>query len=168
MQSSFESTDLILLFVYGTLKKGFPNAHVMPITTTYLETATTVSKWPLVVDPVMSIPFLLYFPDSNQAKFVTGELYKADSQALEFLDSFEGISSGFYKRMSIEVISVIDQNTSNDEKPDTQKLSAFAYFRDYGGPEWCKQWTPEKLATLPMLDSYTLEYSKSYVRPQLR
>lgn len=162
MQSSFVPTDPILLFVYGTLKKGFPNQHVMPITTTYLGTATTVSKWPLVVDPIMSIPFLLDFPHSNQAKFVTGELYKADSQALEFLDSFEGVSSRFYKRISITVTSVIEEN------PNMQQFSAFAYFRDSGGPEWSKEWTPEKLATLPMLDSYSLECSKSYVKPDLR
>lgn len=58
-----ENKDCNLVFVYGTLKKGQPNEHIMSNPATgkhiYHGPAQTVDKFPLFVASKYNIPFML-------------------------------------------------------------------------------------------------------------
>lgn len=159
-----------LVFVYGTLKEGFPNAHVMPQSITYAGTAHTKFPYPLVVDNQMAVPFLLDLPSHPRAECVQGELYFVDDEALKFLDEFEGLHNGYYVRNVIQVVPEvqIDPDTNLIAKHDMQLSSvmdAGAYFRcpSNGGPDWCHTWTVDRLQTLPMYSKFTKEHACTYV-----
>ena len=56
-----------IIFVYGTLKTGLHNHHLMTTGSKghccYLGTAVTSGKFPLIVATRFNIPFLLFAPD---------------------------------------------------------------------------------------------------------
>ncbi|CAG9533003.1 unnamed protein product [Cercopithifilaria johnstoni] len=83
---------MALVFVYGTLKRGEPNASVMadPVTgmQKFVGTGKTVNAYPLIIASEYNIPFCLN--KSGIGNRVNGELYKVDEQKLEALDEFEG------------------------------------------------------------------------------
>lgn len=50
-----------LVFVYGTLKKGEHNHYLIEEgTATFLGTAKTVKKWPLIIASRYNIPYILH------------------------------------------------------------------------------------------------------------
>jgi gamma-glutamylaminecyclotransferase len=59
-----------LVFVYGTLKRGEPNEHVMTNKETgyqkFVGTARLLDKYPLIVSTRFNIPFLLNSPGVGQ------------------------------------------------------------------------------------------------------
>ena len=56
-----------MIFVYGTLKTGQPNHHVMrSIGALYIGQARTLDKFPLIVGTQAKLPFLLYHPGHGQ------------------------------------------------------------------------------------------------------
>ena len=63
-------TKLIKVFVYGTLKHGFPNHMLLEDpqqgVTKFLTTGYTKEKYPLVVATDAHIPFLLPLPGKGQ------------------------------------------------------------------------------------------------------
>lgn len=78
------------VFVYGTLKQGEPNYHVMSGEETgvskFVGTARLLKKYPLIVSTEFNIPFLLNNPDVGQVTlslidliFVCFSLLKARS-----------------------------------------------------------------------------------------
>lgn len=62
-QNDGDSAQRHLVFVYGTLKTGQPNHHVMNDAkngaATFVGKARTEKKWPLVISSKYNIPFLL-------------------------------------------------------------------------------------------------------------
>jgi gamma-glutamylaminecyclotransferase len=62
MESTLSSTTL-LVFVYGTLKKGEPNHWLMTDETTgradFIDIGKTVIKYPLVIGSRYNVPYLL-------------------------------------------------------------------------------------------------------------
>lgn len=154
------SSGRSLIFVYGTLRRGFPNEHAMPSQLKYLGTAVTISRFPLVVGTVAQIPFLLDFPDHPGAFHVKGELYDASESdnigtIFQHLDDFEGVADRFYKRQLIEVVT-------DDNDSDQQTVQAFCYLRDTGGPAWA--WTAERmLQELKMVPEYSPDLASSYL-----
>ena len=63
MTGQEKSDNETLVFVYGTLKRGEPNEHVMTNPATgnqrFIGAARTVEKFPLIVASQYNIPFLL-------------------------------------------------------------------------------------------------------------
>lgn len=61
------SSELIRVFVYGTLKRGQPNHYLMTDANNgsakFVSNAKTTQKFPLVVATRYSIPFLLFKPE---------------------------------------------------------------------------------------------------------
>ncbi len=86
-----------LVFVYGTLKRGFPNdiADIgdFPRRGRY----RTVDAFPLVVGGEWRSPYLI--PEPGRGHRVYGEVYEVDDAALEELDRFEGthLPDGYYR-----------------------------------------------------------------------
>jgi gamma-glutamylaminecyclotransferase len=78
------------VFVYGTLKQGLPNHHLLP-PSKFVGACSTVARWPLVVAGDWFSPTLL--EDSGSGCEVTGELYSMDGPSLEFLDDLEGVGA---------------------------------------------------------------------------
>eukprot|EP00730_Choanoeca_flexa_P014447 TRINITY_DN6323_c0_g1_i1.p1 TRINITY_DN6323_c0_g1~~TRINITY_DN6323_c0_g1_i1.p1 ORF type:complete len:159 (+),score=30.36 TRINITY_DN6323_c0_g1_i1:35-478(+) len=102
------------VFVYGTLKQGFPNHHHMPQACQFVDEAVTVRPFPLVVaEQCHGLPFLLNLP--GQGLNIEGEVFQCNSDqandVLNFLDEFEGVSTDFYRRISIDVRLIGKQET---------------------------------------------------------
>lgn len=93
------------VFVYGTLKRGFPNhadhlAHVSP-----LGHHRTVEAYPLYVQGQWHSPVML--PEAGNGLRVTGELYEVDDDTFAALDRLESVHlpTG-YTREEIDVVAV--------------------------------------------------------------
>ncbi|XP_051121348.1 putative gamma-glutamylcyclotransferase At3g02910 [Andrographis paniculata] len=101
------TTARSLIFVYGTLKEGFPNHSLLQDMVATGDVAAhgprrTVHRLPLVCGPY-GIPFLLNFPGHGHR--VSGEIYAVSPAALAKLDELEGILEGHYERLPIEIES---------------------------------------------------------------
>ncbi len=83
----------VLLFVYGTLKRGCQN-HAQMAGQTYLAEARTLPGFRLF--DVGGYPGLVLWPDDLNG--VEGELWEVDASALARLDAFEGVDAGLYVR----------------------------------------------------------------------
>ncbi|CAN0870871.1 Putative gamma-glutamylcyclotransferase At3g02910 [Linum grandiflorum] len=94
------------IFTYGTLKRGFPNHHLLQdlISTndaTFISSCvTTVHPYPLVVGP-NGIPFLINIPGQGQR--VKGELYRVSARGMVIVDELEGTNTGHYDRLPLRV-----------------------------------------------------------------
>lgn len=89
------------VFVYGTLKEGFPNHHLLPSSQLVGE-CRTVARWPLVIAGEWFSPILI--DDHGSGSKVTGELYSLDDSSLEFLDELEGVGAPLgFSRIEIVV-----------------------------------------------------------------
>lgn len=88
-----------LLFVYGSLKKGFDNHRLLEKSTKRLGKAKTVSKFGMFEDSFGNYPYLVSEPISK----VEGELYEINrKELLEKIDEFEG-APDYYQRRRIKV-----------------------------------------------------------------
>lgn len=85
-----------LVFVYGTLKKGFHNYHYLQ-DSEFVGSGRTTEKYALYVD---HIPFVV---KDEQVSFIYGEIYSVDDSLLAILDQLEGHPS-WYCREQIDVI----------------------------------------------------------------
>lgn len=83
-----------MVFVYGTLKRGFPNHPLLVATATpVVGAATTAGPASMVIGPY-SVPFLIPTPSSaSSGRVVSGELYAASPAALAEFDAFEASAS---------------------------------------------------------------------------
>lgn len=90
------------VFVYGTLKRGFPNHQLMP-TARFIGRAQTRDRYPLVVAGRWFSPVLLDEP--GEGHHVRGELYEVDDVGLAALDELEGADLPVgYDRIRLEVV----------------------------------------------------------------
>lgn len=88
------------VFVYGTLKQGFPNERLMP-EAAFKGTARTSDRIPLVIAGRWYTPTLIPEPGGHR---VTGELYGVDDAGLAYLDNLEGVGREFgFDRIQLEV-----------------------------------------------------------------
>lgn len=91
-----------VVFVYGTLKRGFAN-HPLLERAEYLSEARTRGAWPMVVAGRWFVPCLLDRPGSGHR--VRGELYAVGAETLRALDELEGVGEpDGYDRRRIEVV----------------------------------------------------------------
>jgi len=103
MDSTTSGTHLV--FVYGTLKAGEPNHHVMTDEDTgrsqFVGTGATITKYPLVIGSRYNIPFLL--SNAGTGHNVHGEVYCVDDEKLKALDILEAYPR-FYNRQQEEIL----------------------------------------------------------------
>ena len=131
-----------LLFVYGSLKKGFDNHRLLEKSTKRLGKATTINKFGMFEDSFGNYPYLITKPISK----IDGELYQINrKELLEEIDEFEG-APDYYQRKKIKVkthhgVNIayayirIDADIPEDQKPlkvwqnnadyKVQKLNSF-------------------------------------------
>lgn len=94
------SPGMTVVMVYGTLKRGFPNAPLLT-SSIYLGRCTTVGAYPLVVGGDWYSPYLLASPGKGHR--VVGELYAVTPDALAALDVLENVGVN-YSRELIDVV----------------------------------------------------------------
>ena len=87
------------LFVYGTLKRGFPYHNLLK-DSKFIDSALTQKKFIMYSNG--SYP--LIFPDETNKKsgYVKGEVYSVDKNILKILDEFEDVPEE-YLRIKTEV-----------------------------------------------------------------
>jgi gamma-glutamylaminecyclotransferase len=89
------------IFVYGTLKQGFPNFHInrgrrVP------GSFVTAQRYPMFILGDARLPWLVQQPGVGHA--VAGELYEVDDAGLAAMDVLEQIDEpGWYHRETIAV-----------------------------------------------------------------
>lgn len=87
------------IFLYGTLKVGYKNHHLLQDKANgvakLLSVASTPVQYPLVVATKYNIPFLLNRP--GMGAYVTGEVYEIDEKMLQTLDKLED-TGNYYER----------------------------------------------------------------------
>lgn len=88
-----------MLFVYGSLKKGFDNHHLLSKHAKRIGKAITMSKFGMFEDSFGNYPYLIPVPQMR----IHGELYEIQrKELLEKLDRFEGYPE-YYERKKILV-----------------------------------------------------------------
>ena len=104
------------LFVYGTLKRGFPN-HETLTGGTFAGLARTVEAWPLLIQGPWFTPVML--PETGEGHRVAGELWEVDDALLARLDQLESthLPTGYVRRE----IAV--------ERDDGSRLSAHVWLK---------------------------------------
>ncbi len=107
-----------LVFVYGSMKKGFMNHFRLEGTAIFLGAASTLNSYAMYPDDSYKFPYVL--KDKNRFP-IQGELYSAGNDLLEILDIFEGHPK-YYKREKIEV------------KINGAILESWIYFRSNSNP----------------------------------
>uniref|UniRef100_A0A0D9WEY0 Gamma-glutamylcyclotransferase family protein n=1 Tax=Leersia perrieri TaxID=77586 RepID=A0A0D9WEY0_9ORYZ len=154
-----EEEATTMVFVYGTLKRGFPNHPLLAASSsTFAGAASTATPASLVVGPY-SVPFLLPRTSSSASggHLVSGELYAVSPRDLLDLDTFEGTHLGVYERHKVTVV-VADQDGGG-------AVEAEAYFAhtSYADALWlrCGGEAAE-------IREYTMDHAASYVPPSRR
>ncbi|CAK7356133.1 unnamed protein product [Dovyalis caffra] len=134
-------TKPTLVFVYGTLKKEFPNHHLLQELMSqkeaaYAGTCMTHQPHPLVIGPY-GIPYMLHLPGSGGHP-VNGELYSVSTQGFVRLDELEGTSVGHYERRPIQVI--MREKSESEEGDGVALVDAEAYFAhgSFGERMWVR------------------------------
>jgi gamma-glutamylaminecyclotransferase len=94
---------LLRIFVYGTLKAGFPNAHInrgVRVPGTFV----TVPRLALHIVGANHVPWLVVPPSAAEGMPVQGELYDLQDVDLPRMDDLEDIGKpGGYRREVIQV-----------------------------------------------------------------
>ena len=92
------STALTRVFVYGTLKQGGSNHHVLA-GQLFRGTARTADGYTLY--SLGDYPGMVRSAGAGQ--FVTGEIWTVDTACLARLDDLEGVAEGLYERVPIKL-----------------------------------------------------------------
>lgn len=92
------------VFVYGTLKRGFPNFEFNMPGTRYVGRFRTVDAFPLVVGGRWHSPYLIDEP--GQGHQVWGEVFTVSEDHLRRLDELESVHlpSG-YRRVETQIVA---------------------------------------------------------------
>lgn len=103
-----------LVFVYGTLKKGFSN-HRLLASSELLGAARTVNKYAMYTT---GVPIVV---KDESVSEIFGELYRVDEATLVYLDSLEG-HPDWYRREMVDVLLL------EDDREGQQAERAWIYF----------------------------------------
>lgn len=107
-----------LVFVYGTLKAGFPNFHInagVRVPGDFV----TLDRLPLYIVSAKHIPWLVDRPGEGHP--VTGQLFEVDDDTLANMDVLERITEAdWYTRRTIAVRPLEDAQAA--------AIQAFVYF----------------------------------------
>ena len=108
-----------LIFVYGTLKRGFTNWHrYLGVAEShgaahYVGAAQTVDAFPMVVRPPEMAPTTcapVMMDLAGTGSRVMGEVYRVDDRTLEALDLLEGIKSGAYYKRTVAALMLEEED----------------------------------------------------------
>jgi len=103
-----------LVFVYGTLKKGFPNHDQYMGSAQLLGQYHTVEKYPLVLCGERYVPCMIHSP--GQGYHVEGELFEVGDECLKRMDALERTQEpDGYRRHAIPVRSSEEINQDMKE-----------------------------------------------------
>ena len=139
-------TDHFLVFVYGTLKKGFPNHARYMQQARLVGTFRTRERFRLILNGSRYSPCMV--AGTGQGHRVVGEVYDVDQAGLDMMDQLERIDRpDGYRRHRITVDGV-DKSTA-----DSQQV--FVYLK---APEWVDDPRSESL------EAYTPESGRRYQR----
>lgn len=150
--------------VYGTLKRGFLNHHVLTSfdSATFLSAATTLHRFPLFVDHYR-IPYLV--DRKGQGHRIVGELWQVDAPTLAALDELEGVSTKRYLRQLADVVrtstSSAPAGRSTEDVTDEAEedsVSAWLYALGDGRPG-------TDLERRDLLGEYTADHHAGFVVP---
>jgi len=95
-QEAIINNDSILLFTYGSMKKGFQNDSQLS-SEIYLGNAQTLNEY--TMHPASSFKFPYCIEDEAKYK-IEGELYILNSiESLDRLDQFEGVPYHYYRKL---------------------------------------------------------------------
>ena len=131
------------VFVYGTLKQGFPNFEINQ--GTRLPGAfMTAERYPLYLVGERCVPWMVSQPGAGRQVF--GEVFEVDDAALLAMDKLEGIGKLYgYRRQKIRVT----------DAESLCELSVFAYVKPL------EQLDLEQVKLGP-LTSYELQHASLY------
>ena len=106
------------VFVYGTLKRGFPNEAAMK-DFLYIGRCRTIDAYPLVIGGRWHSPYLI--AERGVGHRIYGEVFEVDNEGLEMLDRMEGahLSNG-YRRITVMI----------EEPGGGVPVAAWAYVKD--------------------------------------
>lgn len=175
-----EAEARTMVFVYGTLKRGFPNHPLLAASASpFSGAASTAAPASLVVGPY-SIPFLLpssRTPCSSSGRLVSGELYAASPSALADLDALE-VPHPLFPRSQFQIhsfqsrprpqgthLGVYERRRLTVVVDGTREVEAEAYFAhsSYAEALWrrCGGEAAE-------IGEYTMDHAARYVPPSGR
>jgi gamma-glutamylaminecyclotransferase len=138
-----------LVFVYGTLKKGFPNHAKYMGTSKLLGNYRTVEKYPLFLTGERYVPCMVNRPGVGYQ--VEGEIYDVDDDTLKMLDALERTNQpDGYTRQMIRFIA--SDRINSDQREAHVYLTALgntmdqrsAYLKSYG-LEAAKKYKPRQV-----------------------
>jgi gamma-glutamylaminecyclotransferase len=146
--------EKVLVFVYGTLKRGFGNHWLVEemIAGGHVEfvgIGRSEERYPLVCGPYQ-VPFLLYLDGFGEHVF--GEVYAIDAFALQRFDELEGTTKGHYVRRSIRL-----RLLKIGEEENVLESQAYFAANSYTPQMWMK-------TRHNCLCTYSVEETKNYVR----
>ena len=115
-----------LVFVYGTLKEGGENHHLM---------AGQAFKGSALTQPGHTLYDLGGYPgmvrQGDDGDGVRGEVWSVDDDCLARLDWLEGISEGLYSREVVPLLPPFEK----------ERVEAYIYLKDIGGrPRVGSEW----------------------------
>lgn len=136
------SSNKHYVFVYGTLKKGFANAHLLD-RATHLGDFRTLTRYPLVVGGKYNSPYLLDMP--AQGSKVKGEVYAVDDATLADLDHLENVGVNYMRKVT-KVSNCADRSFVADvyvyfKTNGLDELSKSEYLEDYQ----CRRYVPRHM-----------------------
>jgi len=146
-----------LVFVYGTLKKSFPNHYLLEgkDDVEFISDGVTVDKYPMVIDSPYKIPFILN--DVGKGANIKGEIYKVGKTALAALDKLED-HPNLYKRTDIKVSTIKDSSIVAEQDSANTVTCGCYILHDF---------KPSMLEN-ELISTYTLAQSVDYVKPEGR
>ncbi|SFB57292.1 Gamma-glutamyl cyclotransferase, AIG2-like [Rhizobium sp. NFR07] len=92
------------VFIYGTLKRGFPLFKKGLVGARYVGDVETIEPYPLYIAGSFYGPMMLDLP--GEGVRVRGELFEVEEDRLHVLDELEDVDDKTSFRSSIEVASV--------------------------------------------------------------
>ena len=124
-----------ILFVYGSLKRGFSNQHWLA-GQTYLGKATTTPLYRMF--DYGGFPALIPAESIDMpGRSITGELWQVDATTLDRLDILEGVDHGLYRRAEIRL-----QRCGSTPGDAVTSATGYLYLRDVAGlPDVGCTWT---------------------------
>lgn len=138
---------MLLVFVFGTLKQGFPNFHEN-LGTRVPGDFTTCEPYPLYLVGERYSPWMIAAPGTGHR--VKGQVFEVDAPALQTMDLLERVHApDGYRRSAIEVTPTATTVTL--------PLQVFAYFKS------ADQVQPQQIRLGP-LPEYGLAHAALYRR----
>ena len=136
------------IFVYGTLKRGYPNHDQYLKDQLYLGMYRTVDCYPLVIAKKWFSPVLINEPGSG--KQIIGELYQVDNDRLLDLYTLEGTNfAKGYKRVDVSVQNIESHVTTHAFTYMKRRAHVAEISSDYLSEYTDRRYIPKVMRKIP-------------------